>query len=139
MRRQRKVCRTSRTADWGDPEQAVGVERRVLEARRTPIGALQGDQIAMLLRQKVGLPTLLLRALDILGTNLTPAEEMYPGELLLAVMSADENQWHDVPVFRHSIIGFVERAQALAKQRLDAMVDGHTQVVTPSFTTISSR
>jgi hypothetical protein len=112
-------------SDWGDPAQAFGVPQKVLELRRVPVRELKAKQIALLLRQRVGLPTLVPFALDILDADVAPTDELYPGEWMLSVMEADkENHWHDIPEFRGRIAALVERVDQLARQYRSRLADG---------------
>ena len=101
-------------SDWGEPSAATSVERTVRELRRVPIGELTADQMALLVRQGVGLPTLVPLALDSLENEIAPAAEMYPGELLLSLISA--NHWHDIPQFRRRLVTLIENAKAAAQE-----------------------
>jgi hypothetical protein len=72
---------------WGDaPADATRLIATVHELRRKPIITLEVEDLRVLLGQRVGVPVLVPRALDVLEHDPLAEGNHYPGDLLTAVL-----------------------------------------------------
>ncbi len=80
---------------WGDaPADATKLIATVHELRRKPIVMLEIEDLRVLLGQRVGVPVLVPRALDILEHDPLAEGDYYPGDLLTAVLRrVPEEYW----------------------------------------------
>ncbi|WP_169811505.1 contact-dependent growth inhibition system immunity protein [Nocardia harenae] len=74
---------------WPDPgPEATELIRTVHRLRRLPLSKLTAEDIRILLAQRVAVPILLPIALDIIDAAPLASGDMYPGDLLVAVLRA---------------------------------------------------
>ncbi|MCX4094998.1 contact-dependent growth inhibition system immunity protein [Nocardia sp. alder85J] len=89
------------------PADATTLMRTVHELRRTPIGRLTVEDVRCLLQQHEGVDILLPRAAIRLGWNPLAAGDLFPGDLLLAVLRIGPEHWARDPVslvrIRHAV------------------------------------
>ncbi|WP_189147326.1 contact-dependent growth inhibition system immunity protein [Streptomyces lacrimifluminis] len=98
------------------PAPSVGASRLVATAhalRRQPIGELTVEDMRLLIRQNVGLPTLLPMALEILRANPLAEGDMYAGDLLSAVITRDPSAWTESPELGQELRGIVAELDGL--------------------------
>jgi len=75
--------------DWGDPGGgATGLVQNVLRWRRTPLRDLGAEGLRELIGQQVSLELLVPRAITALERDPRTAGDLYPGDLLSAVLAA---------------------------------------------------
>ena len=83
---------------WGlPPVDATRLIAKVYELRRKPIGELTNDDIRILVGQEVGLDILLPLAVSRLNVNPLLSADLYPGDLLAAVLRVPRNYWTSKP------------------------------------------
>ena len=83
---------------WGPaPHDATDLVARCYELRAKPLARFSIDDLRVMIGQQVGLPHLLPLALRRLQENPLAEGEYYPGDLLTAVLSVDEDFWWDHP------------------------------------------
>ena len=81
---------------WAEPENPTGLVDDVHRLRRVPIGNLSDDDLRLLLGQRVGAEWLVPRALERL--EIEPlAGDLYPGDLLGAVLRTTDEYWNSHP------------------------------------------
>ena len=81
---------------WPEPEDSTGLIDDVHRLRRVPIGDLSDGELGLLLGQQVGAERLVPRALDRL--EIEPlAGDLYPGDLLGAVLRTTADYWNSHP------------------------------------------
>ncbi|MFC9432395.1 contact-dependent growth inhibition system immunity protein [Nocardia sp. NPDC057030] len=80
------------------PADATDLMRRVHELRRKPIGGLTEEGVRCLLQQNEGVDVLLSRALQQLRGNPLAEGDLYPGDLLVAVLGVGREHWWPDPV-----------------------------------------
>ncbi|MFF1796128.1 contact-dependent growth inhibition system immunity protein, partial [Kitasatospora sp. NPDC058263] len=88
------------------PDLPVGATRLVATAhapRRKPVGELTVEDLRLLIRQDVGLPPLLPRALDVLRDDPMVAGDFYEGDLLHAVLTRSPGVWSRQPALGHRL------------------------------------
>jgi hypothetical protein len=82
--------------DWGDPQTApTGMVARCLRLRRTPLRDFTLGDLRLLVGQKIGLETIVPRALQHLLSEPLVETEYYPGDLLSVLLLVDEAYWSD--------------------------------------------
>ncbi|MFD9485765.1 contact-dependent growth inhibition system immunity protein [Streptomyces sp. NPDC059991] len=85
---------------WPDPpEGATGLVRAVHSLRRRPVGSLDADELRRLIGQDVGLPWLLLPALEVLRDTAPnqAAGGFFDDDLLSAVLTRKPSLWQAMP------------------------------------------
>lgn len=76
-----------REGPWPEPgPDATALTRTVHRLRRVPLPELTAEGLRILLTQSVAVPHLLPRALDLIDTDPLTSGDMYPGDLLVAVL-----------------------------------------------------
>ena len=75
------------------PDDPTELVRRCNELRRTPLAEFDVEDLRMMIGQQISLRYLIPRAITILEAN-PLAEDMYPGDLLGAVLRVDKAYWH---------------------------------------------
>jgi len=83
---------------WGDPpDGASRLAATVHELRRRPVGQLGIEDLRVLIAQQEGLDVLLPLALDRLEQDPLAEGDLYPGDLLVAVMRVPPAYWQAHP------------------------------------------
>lgn len=83
---------------WGPvPVDTTTLVAKVYELRQRPVGELTADDLRLLIGQQVGLDVLLPRALNILKHNPMIEADLYPGDLLAAVLRLPRPYWREHP------------------------------------------
>ena len=83
---------------WGDPpEDATYVQHTCYELRRTPLGQFEAEDLRIMIGQQIGLELLVPRALGALIQQPLIEADMYPGDLLRAVLALPDSFWHSHP------------------------------------------
>ncbi|MCX5207814.1 contact-dependent growth inhibition system immunity protein [Kitasatospora sp. NBC_00240] len=98
------------------PEPAAGATRLVATVhalRRRPVGALTVEHLRLLIRQDVGLPHLLSPAMAVLREDPLAEGDLYPGDLLSAVVTRDPSAWHAAPELLHELRAVASTAAGL--------------------------
>ena len=75
------------------PDDPTELVRRCNELRRTPLAEFDVEDLRIMIGQQISLRYLIPRAIPILEAN-PLAEDMYPGDLLGAVLRVDKAYWH---------------------------------------------
>ena len=84
--------------DWGDPvPDSTPLVRRTLRLRRMPVETLSTEDLRLLIGQGVGLEHLIPRALDVAEANPLAAGDLYPGDLLVALLAVPLDHWQRHP------------------------------------------
>jgi hypothetical protein len=80
--------------DWGPaPSDATGLVAACHTARQKPVDELTIENLRVLIGQKVALNLLIPLAIRRLSENPLSEGDMYPGDLLKAVLTADPEFW----------------------------------------------
>ena len=83
---------------WGDPpEVATYVKHTCYELRRTPLGQFEAEDLRIMIGQQIGLELLVPMALGALIQQPLIEADMYPGDLLRAVLALPDSFWHSHP------------------------------------------
>ena len=83
---------------WGDPpEDATYVQHTCYELRRTPLGQFEAEDLRIMIGQQIGLELLVPMALGALIQQPLIEADMYPGDLLRAVLALPDSFWHSHP------------------------------------------
>ena len=78
---------------WKDVEFPTPLVEKVYRYRKIPLKQLSIEQLRLLVGQNVGLKFLVPHALAILSQDVLAEGEHYEGDLLSAVLSAEDNYW----------------------------------------------
>lgn len=79
---------------WPDPgKESTGLMRTVHAARRIPVGDLDAAQLRALLRQHIGVPHIVPRALELVTAEPMLDAGYYPGDLLAALVDLGDEYW----------------------------------------------
>jgi len=107
--------------DWGAPESApTSMVARCLALRRTPLSMLAPGDLRLLLGQQIGLKYLVPKGLELVADQPLQQADLYPGDLLSALLRVDKAFWVHHPTELHwllSITGSVIKTYG-------AIVDG---------------
>jgi hypothetical protein len=68
--------------------------RRCNELRGTPLAEFDVEDLRIMIGQQISLRYLIPRAITVLEANPLAEGDMYPGDLLSAVLRADKSYWH---------------------------------------------
>jgi hypothetical protein len=100
--------------DWGE---SMGPTRLVMEChrlRRVPIDQLTGDNLRMLISQRIGLEYLVPRALELLTDDPLLEEDyrLYPGDLLWVLLVRPHAFWTEHDEWRDKLRSIAVAARA---------------------------
>ncbi|SDF18796.1 contact-dependent growth inhibition system immunity protein [Chitinophaga filiformis] len=93
---------------WKDIEFPTGLVERCYRYRRIPIGNLTPGQIRTLISQQIGLTFLMPLALEMLRKDVLIETELYEGDLLSAVLTADISFWKQYPAIKSEVFQLIE-------------------------------
>jgi len=94
--------------DWGDPETGeTGLISNVLRWRRTPLRELGTEGLRELILQQVSMEILVPQALPVLERDPRAAGDLYPGDLLSAVLLAKRGFWPRHPELVERVEGII--------------------------------
>jgi hypothetical protein len=83
---------------WGPaPEDATTLVTRIHQLRATPVGALTGADLRLLIGQQVGSDVLVPQVLALLKREPLVETDFYPGDLLAAVLRLPPPYWQRHP------------------------------------------
>lgn len=86
---------------WPDPGPSwTRLIRRCHELRRVPLQEFTTEYLRLMLGQRIAVPILLPMAIDELAENPLVQGDMYPGDLLLAVLRLPLGSWHGLEQLR---------------------------------------
>lgn len=95
---------------WGRaPDGATRLQSRVHELRAVPVAALDAEDLRLLITQRVGLSALVPVALAVLRHNPLAEGDLYPGDLLLAVLSVPIDYWGHAPTDTQVLLEVLDR------------------------------
>ena len=81
---------------WPPPSEDYPTDlvRRCYELRQTPLANFDVEDLRFMIGQQISLRHLIPRAISILEANPLAEGNMYPGDLLSALLRADKAYWH---------------------------------------------
>jgi hypothetical protein len=74
---------------WREPDFESGLLARCRDAWQVPVEQLSDEMVATFLRQKIGLPIVILEARRRVNLRMTDDSELYDGELIMALQAAE--------------------------------------------------
>jgi hypothetical protein len=95
---------------WPEPDVHTSLIDTCHRLRKIPIDSLRAGDIRMLLGQRIGVRHLAPRAIEILNADPMLDASFFPGDLLAAVLSADDNRYRGFPKLRNQLVSIVSRA-----------------------------
>ncbi|WP_410587156.1 contact-dependent growth inhibition system immunity protein [Amycolatopsis sp. lyj-23] len=100
---------------WGNPPaDATRLIKIVYELRHKPIGAIDVEDLRILLLQQESLAVLVPIALNHLEQNPLAEGDLYPGDLLTAVLKVPEPYWQQHPDQRSRASAVIRALEVLA-------------------------
>ena len=122
--------------DWGEPPGPTHLIDECHRLRRVPVNRLTGDNLRMLIGQRIGLEYLVPRSLELLANDplLEDGYGLYPGDLLWVLLTSRRTFWAEHPDWqdRLRLIAVAARARC---DEMDAQAKanwGLTPSVLPS-------
>lgn len=107
---------------WPDPEVRTSLIDTCHRLRRVPIDSLSLGDIRILLGQRIGVRHLVPRAIDFLNADPMIDASYFPGDLLSAVLRADENRFRGFPAIRNQLVAIAARAREIMSESDEAPV-----------------
>jgi hypothetical protein len=80
---------------WKDRDFPTGLIESCYQFRKIPIKDLSIGQLRTLISQNIGLKFILPKAFALLNTNILVEAELYPGDLLNAVLNVERAAWEN--------------------------------------------
>lgn len=122
--------------DWGEPMGPTSLIVECHRLRRVPIDQLTGDNLRMLIGQRIGLDCLVPRSLELLANDplLERGHGLYPGDLLWVLLMRPHAFWAEHDVWRDKLRSIAVAARARCYE-IDAQAKadwGRTPSVVPS-------
>ncbi len=97
--------------NWGEPETApTPMVARCLRLRRMPLHVLGLGDLRLLISQKIGLKYTVPQAMEHVSKNAMVEAEYYPGDLLCALLSIDQDYWSEKPAELKWLIAVAQSA-----------------------------
>ncbi|MGH3874909.1 MAG: contact-dependent growth inhibition system immunity protein [Pseudonocardiaceae bacterium] len=107
---------------WGPaPAEATQLVRKVYELRRKPVADLTAGEIRILVNQGVGLGILLQRAVGFLREAPLLEADVYPGDLLAAVLRIPRPYWAMNPTLLSTVEAILESIEEPPPEALDGI------------------
>ena len=106
---------------WGEPTFDSNLVRRCHHLRTIPLRELEPGDLRILIGQNISLQRLVQLALDVLDKEPLLNAELYEGDLLWSLLSADPKFWQLHPPFRARLSELSHRAIV----SLDANPESH--------------
>lgn len=80
--------------DWGAPDSArTPLIARCLHLRKRPLDTLELGDIRLLVGQQIGLEYIVPAALGLIAVDVLKEADLYPGDLLYALLRVDNGYW----------------------------------------------
>lgn len=98
--------------DWGEPTYDSYLVTTIHSLRRKPLNQFAVEDLRIMIGQKIGLPFLLPLAVEHLEAEPLVAGDLYPGDLLSAVVGVDEAFWLEHRSLLERIRKIVDRLRA---------------------------
>lgn len=120
---------------WGGPpDGATRLIRTAFELRRKPVAELTVEDLRLLIGQQIGADVLVPCALDVLASDPLAEGDMYPGDLLIAVMRLPQDYWAARPgqaAALRKIAGGVKGADPHTQSAIDVFIALSEQLTLP--------
>jgi hypothetical protein len=98
---------------WGEPEFESHLVVTCHRLRKKPVDAFSIEDLRIIIGQNIGLPHLLPCAATVLEANPLAQGDFYPGDLLSAVLHADQSVLRQRPELMRRIIAIIDHAVKL--------------------------
>lgn len=96
---------------WSEPEFHSSLVTTCHRLRQKPLSEFTVEDLRIMIGQKIGLPHLMPLAVDVLQDNPLVGGDHYDGDLLSAVLTVDDEFWHDHPYLLQRLRKVVERVR----------------------------
>lgn len=109
---------------WGPaPEGSTTLVAKVHALRQEPVGELTADDLRLLIGQKISLPILLPRAIQLLKKEPLLEATFYPGDLLAALLRIGHEDWQINRELIGDVLGIVARLPELPDELRQPVTD----------------
>ena len=98
---------------WGEPAYDSYLVTTVHRLRRKPLSEFSVEDLRIMIDQQIGLPFLIPLAVECLEVEPLAGGDLYAGDLLQAVLRADEAIWGDHPDLVQRVRKIVGRVSEL--------------------------
>lgn len=105
---------------WPEPDVHTSLIDTCHRLRRVPIDLLAPGDIRILLGQRIGVRHLVPRAIDFLDADPLIDASYFPGDLLTAVLRADDNRFRGFPAIRNQLLIISSRARKIMSESNEA-------------------
>lgn len=109
-----ETLNTLESEDWGEPDYDSYVVRTVYALRRKRLLDLTHKELRLALSQRVGLPYILDLAFFRLRMNPFIGGDFYNGDIIAALVLADQSVWQDRSDLRAELPDLLQKALVLA-------------------------
>lgn len=100
--------------DWGKPSiNDTSLVTRCLRLRRKPLKVLTSEDLRIMIGQSISLPILIPLAVERLEEEPLAETSYHPGNLLKAVLRADESFWSNHPASLNRVCKIFRRVKVL--------------------------
>jgi len=117
----------SRTLDeldppvWGEPTFDSHLVTTCHALRRKPLREFSVEDLRIMIDQRIGLSWMIPLALEALEAEPLAEGDLYPGDLLAAVLSVEADRWSGEPVWRTRTAAVLDRLPNVPKELNDAV------------------
>lgn len=109
---------------WGEPEESSYLVEECHRLRKVPIKEFDSEDLRLMIGQNIGLAHLLPRAINVLLKNPLAQGDYYPGDLLHAVLRANQINSEQVTQLK-TILGKLETVPKSIQSEATAFLKRH--------------
>lgn len=108
---------------WGPPPAAATVlVRKCHELRQKDVELLDIEDLRLLIGQGIALKIVVPMALKVLEKDMLAEGDMYPGDLLKAVLESDEKYWRQHPEAKQAVLDLYRTREDLVRASLQGRI-----------------
>lgn len=105
--------------DWGEPAFNSGLVTECHRLRRVPLHEFNAENLRVMIGQQISLPHLIPLALELLRNNPFAEGHFYKGDMLVAVLRAEQAFWLEHIELRQEVAAIAERALSQVRSSHD--------------------
>lgn len=102
---------------WVDFKFPTGLVERCFKYRKIPIRELSIEQLRMLIGQNIGVKYIFTRAYEILRKDILAEGDLYPGDLLTAVLNIKGSFFESNPEFQTQLVTLLKEKKVSIEAR----------------------
>lgn len=104
---------------WKEPESyPTGLVEKCFKYRKIPVKDLSVEHLRTLVGQNIGLKYLIPIAVERLKENILAEGDLYPGDLLSAVITTEIAYWKTNPVFHKTLVELIQLQSEVLKYEI---------------------